>query len=179
MSKQSGFTLIELMIVVAIIAILVSIAVPVYQDYNVRSRITEGLILAESAKSEVAVDGSTTIVGLAVVATAWNTKAGGSGANSKYVNSVLIDGASGMISIMYNPVTVGLTVGQELITLNPSVRNAAAGTAVSLAAAITAGNSGPIDWLCSSASPDTTNDVGMVVVTQGTVLAKYVPAQCR
>ncbi len=54
MKKQQGFTLIELMIVVAIIGILAAVAIPAYQDYTIRAKVTEGLSLAASGKTGVA-----------------------------------------------------------------------------------------------------------------------------
>ena len=53
MKQQKGFTLIELMIVIAIIGILAAIAIPAYQDYTVRSKVSEGLNLAGAAKLAV------------------------------------------------------------------------------------------------------------------------------
>jgi|SRR6056297_2501337 len=54
MKQQGGFTLIELMIVIAILAILMAIAIPAYQDYSVRARVSEGVNMASSAKVAVA-----------------------------------------------------------------------------------------------------------------------------
>jgi len=89
MKKQSGFTLIELMIVVAIIGILAAIALPAYQDYTIRAKVTEGIIIASGAKTTVTenlLNGKTGCAGVTGVTVGLTTMTcGGSGTLSASV----------------------------------------------------------------------------------------------
>lgn len=90
MQSRQGFTLIELMIVVAIVAILAAVALPAYQNYTVRARVAEGLALASAAKVKVvenAANGND-------FDSDWNPPIG-----SRNVSSVTVDGASGIITV--------------------------------------------------------------------------------
>ena len=187
MNAQKGFTLIELMIVIAIIGILAAIALPAYQDYTVRSRVTEGLNLAESAKKMLATDGAT-VADIVTVKNTWNAQAGGAGAVSKYVNSVLmadVDGdaeTAGEITVTYNPETVGIAAGEDTLVITPWIKtaagNAAAG-ATRLGPARAAGTAGTLDWTCQSATHETATAQMGAAGTAGTLLARFAPSQCR
>ncbi|MGB5426483.1 MAG: pilin, partial [Gammaproteobacteria bacterium] len=101
MKQQKGFTLIELMIVIAIIGILAAIAIPAYQDYTIRSKVSEGLNLAGAAKLAVAETydskGGFPIAGNVSYGLPTSTSIAGN-----YVLSVDANAGDGIITITYN-----------------------------------------------------------------------------
>jgi len=101
MKQQKGFTLIELMIVIAIIGILAAIAIPAYQDYTIRSKVSEGLALAGAAKLAVAetVDSTGSYPGTANISYGLPTAASIAG---NYVSAVEAAGTTGIITITFN-----------------------------------------------------------------------------
>jgi len=150
-TTQKGFTLIELMIVVAIIGILAAIAIPAYQDYTQRAKVTEGLSLADSYKTTIAENAA-------------NGQAFGAGVPAfvatQQVAAMAINPANGEITITYN---ANVANGETLV-MAPQDGGAALAVGTVPTNAVT--------WNCNSV---TSTKGG----TNGTLEAKYAPANCR
>jgi type IV pilus assembly protein PilA len=157
MKKQAGFTLIELMIVVAIIGILAAVALPAYQDYTKRAKMSEVILAASACRTtitEVVQSASTALP----AAGSWGCESTSGTQSSKYVNRVDTT-ATGMITVEAIGFGDALIDGQ-IVTLTPCNNSTGACGAVAPGQAVAR-------WVCGSTTDGTT------------IPAKYLPGSCR
>lgn len=183
---QKGFTLIELMIVVAVIGVLAAIAIPAYQVYTIRAKLSEALASASVVKTFLS-EGYTQnrVTGLDAAASAVNLSPVTS-KQTKYVANICVGvaGAAGAACPVFSPdgawpifVTVAADASNGIpaplngltFTLSPNVANAGP----------TAASSEAIDWACAGNTAATATARGMTNVTLGTLPDRYLPAECR
>ena len=169
---QQGFTLIELMIVVAIVGILAAVALPAYQDYTVRGKVSEAVIQASSAKSLVSeAFQSDGLDGVKAAAAEYNKRAQAE-KKTKYVADIKISDANGAITVTLAAAAQGglpNDAGGTTIVFTPNVNGNL----------LAAGVTGAVDWACASTTNTTATQRGLTVAKNGTLPAKYAPSECR
>ena len=166
-SMQKGFTLIELMIVVAIIGILAAVALPAYQDYTIRAKMSEAILAASTCRTSMTETIQALAAGTVVAANGWGCEQTNTASGTKYVQTVTTTGlaatpANGNAVITVTTQNVGNT--STGATGGTVKMGACATTATTFATCTPPAGGGVVNsWICGP----------------GTAAAKYLPGSCR
>ncbi len=162
-SIQQGFTLIELMIVVAIIGILAAVALPAYQDYTKRAKMSEVILAASSCRTSITESIQSMTPDKVGTVNGWGCEASNP---TKYVTTIATT-ANGVVTVEPNYSNLGITgpVAADVVTLTPYAPPAAGANPVAIAVSAANGDQGKTvyEWKCTSAA----------------AIQKYVPGSCK
>ncbi|TVZ39985.1 type IV pilus assembly protein PilA [Alteromonadaceae bacterium 2753L.S.0a.02] len=173
MRRAAGFTLIELMIVVAIIGILAAVAMPAYQQYTIRAKVSEAVGAGTAIKTSMSEAFQTdNTAGLTAAAIAINLIPQAD-IQSKYVDDVsVVEGSPWTITVSIAATVangIPTALHQTTLTFSPNVQGV---TPVPM-------STGAIDWACGTTTTVTATSRGLSNAAAGTLPAKYAPSECR